>query len=162
MPRRLRTAAAVAALAATGLGLAPSVAGAAPAPAPDLSAAAIDPGLLHHIPKLPPKFKWPVNHAPTYNDYAVCAGSWIYADFTDPDGGDATLDVTLTSYMPNGSVQVREMGVSDGYHGVFFFLDRAAAGVMGASVSTIRATDVWGATSETVVIDAACNVVKVA
>jgi hypothetical protein len=152
-PRRL-TAAAVAAglslsvLAGTGTAVA------APDPGPSHIATPYDASSVQY----PGSILW-LNRRPVFNNYLVCVGSWMYADFYDPDGGDENLTVTLAAFFPATGWTYRTMGVSGpGAHGVFFYLDRGPAGVLGASAYAVRATDPQGSSSAWVYADAACNV----
>ena len=97
-----------------------------------------------------------VNQAPAFNDYIQCVGSYMYADFVDPDGADEDMTVLVYGYQYGQGFVVRQMDTSTA-HGVFFSIDRAAHGLIGSSFYYLRAIDADGASSPTIFVSADCN-----
>ncbi len=90
---------------------------------------------------------FPFNLAPRFNDYFTCltygGKTWVYTDFVDPYGDDAQLTVRLSSQY----LAPTTMGVSTGYHGVFFYKELPA--VPSGTVFRVTATDPGGLSSPT-------------
>jgi hypothetical protein len=89
---------------------------------------------------------------PQFADYLFCFNGHVFTDFTDPDGDDAKLSVTMAVYRPIvGDWTYHQMtNTGPSAHGVFFWLKLSDHGIDPGTVSWYafaaidEAGDWWG------------------